>query len=86
MRILSNHIQMLFANINTRSYASWMVSVKHTEMSLTTVLRITLNLMTSENCLRKSEGSVERISVCNVTEKWRGMSSSYTNDVINMLP
>ena len=41
-------------------------------------------------CLRKSEVTVERISVCNVIEKLLGhgihcLPCSYTNDIINML-
>ena len=42
-------------------------------------------------CLRKSEVTVERISVCNVIEKLMKhgvhcLPCPYTNDVINMLP
>ena len=42
-------------------------------------------------CLRKSDVTVQRISVCNVTEKIKVhgihcLSLSYTNDVIDLLP
>ena len=42
-------------------------------------------------CLRNSEVTVERISVCNVIEKWMEhgihcLPCSYTNDIIDMLP
>ena len=42
-------------------------------------------------CLRKSEVTVERISVCTVIEKLmehgiHGLTCSYTNDVVDLLP
>ena len=42
-------------------------------------------------CLRKSEISVERFSVCNIIENLEehgihSLPCSYTNDVINILP
>ena len=49
-----------------------------------------LNDMRRISCLRKSEVSVQRISVCNVTENLAEHSihclpCSYTNDVIDVL-
>ena len=50
-----------------------------------------LNDLRKNICLRKSEVSVERISVCNFIENLEEhgihcLPCSYTNDVINILP
>ena len=47
--------------------------------------------MRKNNCLRKPEVSIERISVCKVIEIFmehgiHGLPRSYTNDDIDMLP
>ena len=59
-------------------------------MSLESKFNIELNDLRKNICLRKSDVSVERISVGNVTENLAGhgilcVPCSYTNDVIDVL-
>ena len=56
-----------------------------------TIANTKLNDLREIICLRKSEISVERISVCNDIENLaehglQCLPCSYTNDVINLLP